>query len=264
MPVAPVDKALVRRRFCRSLQTYDEHASVQREAAQRLSTLLADVVGAGADLGRVLELGCGTGVFTRELLERFSMQRWTGNDIVCAFSSLADEVRAAGVAEADFVHADMEACEFASAWDIVAANASFQWLRDPVNFAAGLLQVLAPGGLLVFSTFGPDNMVEISELTGRGLQYAGYDQMMAALSECCTVLASEDYHRGMVFDSPRDVLRHIRATGTNAVTRSRWSRQDLQHFSEQYRERFGTTDGRVRLTYHPMLFVARAEEGGEV
>ncbi|MBL7114249.1 MAG: malonyl-ACP O-methyltransferase BioC [Kiritimatiellae bacterium] len=260
MPVTLIDKALVRHRFCRSQQSYDEHASVQREAAQRLGTLLADVVGVGADIGRVLELGCGTGVFTRELLERFRMQRWVGNDIVCTFASLVDEVCAAGVSKADFIHADMETCEFEAGWNVVAANASFQWLRDSVRFATRLLQLLEPEGMLVFSTFGPDNMIEISELTGSGLRYAGYDQMRSALSEHCTVLASEDYHQCMMFDDPRDVLRHIKATGTNAVTRSRWSKQDLRYFSEQYRERFGTVDGRVRLTYHPMLFVARMEE----
>ena len=46
--------------------TYDDHADLQRTVAERLSHLLPNL-----SRPRVLELGCGTGLFSRHLLARY-------------------------------------------------------------------------------------------------------------------------------------------------------------------------------------------------
>ncbi len=260
MPVAAIDKLLVRRRFCRSADSYEDHALVQAELAARLCAALGRVVGADTGLGRVLELGCGSGLLTRLLAKNFSMSNWTGNDMACGFETLTDEMRAAGVPETGFIHGDMEASELGAGWDVVCANASFQWLTEPVSFVSGLPRLLAPRGLLVYSTFGPDNLAEISAITGHGLTYATRDQHADAISRNCELHVAESYHRRLEFDTPRHVLWHLRATGVNAVTRACWGRRELERFCAEYCERFGCADGRVGLTYQPMLFVARAEQ----
>jgi len=191
------------------------------------------------------------------------MQCWTGNDIVCVSEALAAEVSDAGVPEVGFVDGDMELRSFGSGWDLIVANASFQWLCDPVGFVSALPGHLAPGGILAFSTFGPDNLAELAAVTDTGLCYAGRETMVAALSERCNVLAATESHRRMPFSSPHDILRHLRATGTNALARTRWLRRDLDSFSKRYHEQCASADGTVWLTYHPMLFIASVTATGE-
>jgi malonyl-ACP O-methyltransferase BioC len=229
--------------------------------AEKLCEAIQGVAGSGASLGHVLELGCGTGLFTRMLVTHFRVERWTGNDIVCDTERLESFVRGAGVREVSCIHADMETCDFGSGWNVICANASFQWLMDPYRFIGGLPRVMEPDGLLAYATFGPDNMHEMATVTGNGLRYATMEQHLEILARDSDVLVATEFRCRLSFDSPVDVLRHIKATGTNALAPGRWSRRDLEAFCLRYREQLGGDGEGVHLTYHPMLFVARVRTG---
>ena len=56
------------------------------------------------------------------------------------------------------------------------------------------------------------------------------------------------------FESPIDVLKHIKFTGTNALTEYRWSKSGLKNFESQYK-RFYTSSEGVYLTYHPVYVI---------
>src|SRR6476620_914412 len=58
--------AAIARKFGARALVYDEHADLQRGVATRLATTLPALVAP-----RVLELGCGTGLFSRELIARY-------------------------------------------------------------------------------------------------------------------------------------------------------------------------------------------------
>jgi malonyl-CoA O-methyltransferase len=45
--------------------------------------------------------------------------------------------------------------------DLVFSNATLQWCNDLDRTFAELLRVLRPGGLLMFTTFGPDTLREL-------------------------------------------------------------------------------------------------------
>ena len=59
------------------------------------------------------------------------------------------------------------------------------------------------------------------------------------------------------FPSAIEVLRHLRHTGVNGITRTSWTPARLARFSDEYLLRFGTSDGNVTLTYHPVYLIAR-------
>ncbi|MBZ0185120.1 MAG: methyltransferase, partial [Candidatus Obscuribacterales bacterium] len=52
--------------FSRAVETYDKYASIQAIAASELSLTLSQVE-ASIPQGRILEFGCGTGIFSRYL-----------------------------------------------------------------------------------------------------------------------------------------------------------------------------------------------------
>ena len=71
-----VDKDLISKRFSKAVGTYDGAAAVQDAIAERMVSLLQyhdGRRGTAADgrnaVGKVLEIGCGTGLFTRKFLK---------------------------------------------------------------------------------------------------------------------------------------------------------------------------------------------------
>ena len=149
----------------------------------------------------------------------------------------------------------------AAAFDLVASNAVFHWLDDPAGLLERLAAALRAGGLLAFTTFGPDNLREVAAVGEGGSVTARYDEIAALLERRYRVLQCWENRETLRFSSPRRVLEHLRRTGANGLERAGWTRGVLRAFEGEYRERFGT-GGEVTLTYHPMLFVAR-RKGGE-
>jgi malonyl-CoA O-methyltransferase len=53
------------------------------------------------------------------------------------------------------------------------------------------------------------------------------------------------------FEAPEAVLRHIRATGVNGVSRRAWTRTQYLEFLRRYRAAYPSGEG-VALTWHPV------------
>ncbi len=60
------------------------------------------------------------------------------------------------------VCADGEALPFADdSFEFIFSNLMLQWCTDLESVFSELRRVLAPGGLLMFTTFGPDTLMEL-------------------------------------------------------------------------------------------------------
>jgi len=84
---------------------------------------------------------------------------------------------------------------------------------------------------------------------------------MVELLESCgyEVLMQEEQRLILEFEHPREVLKHIKATGVQATADGfRWSKSSLRLFYEQYQQ-FQLPDDSQKypLTYHPIYLIAR-------
>lgn len=251
-----LDKTRVARAFRRSHDTYDTHATVQRQMAD-------DLVGAIARhapdrLGHVLELGCGTGLVTRALVGTRPIAHYTVNDLVHDLATgAAKSLESPEVSGHTVLSGDIERLEaIPDTLSLIVSGATFQWLREPAQFLPRMINQLEPGGLLAFTTFGPENLAEFRDLTGVGLHYPGLETLRHYVSPGADVLVAEEWHTRLFFDHPRDVLRHLQRTGVNGAGQYRWSPRELRAFCADYERRHGR-DGKVPVTYHPILVVAR-------
>lgn len=251
-PVA-IDKATVARRFARSLAAYDQSAIVQKEMAARLVDVLVRAAETNR-FDRVLELGCGSGFLTRQLLAACRVRRLIANDLV---ASCRERLPAAepGV-DVEFLEGDMEEVAFSPGQDLVAASAVVQWATDRAALLGRMVAALRPGGVIALSTFGPATLREVAQVSGQSLVPWPLDAWESALAEDCEILASSAERRVMWFASAYDVLRHLKETGVNALRSEPWSRGRVARFCRDYETAFAV-EGRVPVTYEPLYLVAR-------
>lgn len=252
-----IDKVNIARHFSRSHSTYETHALAQKHINVRLGALL-DAYCPEVP-APILEVGCGTGLMTAQLVERYAPSALWLNDLVGTFC--ADVAARYLVPLEHCLPGDIEAIGLPREFQLIVSASTFQWLARPSETMAGLARHLRRGGWLVFSTFGEDNCREVREVTGEGLVYRTTDEMSQLLAPHFEVVHVEEERYVLPFGSPLDVLRHLKLTGVNAVSASRpWTRASLADFTERYALRF-ENEGVCPLTYHPQYFVCRVRRG---
>lgn len=251
---AIIDKHRVARAFLKNHDTYDAHAIVQHTMAE---DLIASLRAKGPRaFGRVLELGCGTGLLTRKLLAHFRTGTLYLNDLSPELTrDTAAMAAMMGACRVTPCPGDMEALDpLPGQLDLVLSGAAFQWLHDCAAFLKRAGAALTPGGLLAFTTFGPDNCREVRAVTGHGLDYPTLHRLRRFLEPDFQVLVARQSLATLHFDTPLAVLRHLRQTGVNSLATACWTPRDLHRFCDAYPAEGG---GHVALTYHPIRMVAR-------
>jgi len=163
------DKAQTRRSFERAAVRYDEAAVLQREVGVRLLERL-DLMKLKPQ--RILDLGSGTGHCIDGLFERYRKSAVVALDIAHPMLLRARQ-RGRWLRRPQCICADAERLPFAdNSFDLVFSNLMFQWCVDLDSAFSELRRVLRPGGLLLFSSFGPDTLKELRESWRSVDQYA--------------------------------------------------------------------------------------------
>jgi malonyl-CoA O-methyltransferase len=148
-----VDTVHVRRAFNAAAHTYGEAAVLQAEVRARLLERLEAVA---VDPARVLDAGAGTGLAAPGLAARFP---GAGLVLLDLADGMLREANDQGLAA---VCADAAELPFRpGAFGLVFSNLMLQWAPDLDRVLGEFRRVLTGGGLLVFSTFGPDTLAEL-------------------------------------------------------------------------------------------------------
>ena len=250
-----IDKHVVCRQFRRAAASYDRQATIQHRVADRLLTLAAQYTNQQPQPLNVLEIGCCTGLLTGKLLNSsIKVRSLVLNDLMPDFAERLPQDIA--VDKLSFLPGDIEKLPLPGPFDLIISSSTFHWLDDLEQTLDKLLAALTPGGVLAFSLYGPDNLPEIKELTGVGLDYLSLSEITSMLKKRCLLEERHQDKEVFLFPKPRDVLNHLRQTGVNSINRKPWTRQELHSFCQEYTKRF-QIDQAVHLTYNPMYFVAR-------
>jgi len=152
-----LSRAAVRLAFDRAARTYDESAVLQRTVADQLIDRFQWL---RVQPRVILDVGAGTGYALPHLRKRFRKSHVIGCDI--APLMLKEAKRHCGLwRRSTLFAADGEHLPLASqSVDCIYSNLSLQWMDLDRAFAE-FLRVLRPGGVLTFSTFGPDTLKEL-------------------------------------------------------------------------------------------------------
>jgi len=153
-----IERGEVRRAFDRAAAGYDAAAELQRRVRDELLSRLDYVK---LEPAAVLDLGTGTGHAALALKRRYPASTVVAIDLA---ESMLREARRRQTLFRRFgrVCADAAALPLRSgAVDLVYSSLMLQWCDVPDGVFAECRRVLRPGGLLSFTTFGPDTLVEL-------------------------------------------------------------------------------------------------------
>lgn len=157
-----IDKTQVRHAFNRATAHYDRAAILQREIGDRMLERL-DLIRINPE--KILDIGSGTGKFTTALAKRYKKSQVIAIDIAPAMLNYARRhtpLLNKWRNRQQFICGDAEFLPVADdSADMIFSNLVLQWCNDLDQVFSEFRRVLKPGGLLMFSTFGPDTLVEL-------------------------------------------------------------------------------------------------------
>lgn len=224
------DKRQMRRSFDRAAPTYDQAAVLQREVGLRALERL-DLV--KLDPGAIIDAGCGTGFATRALHERYPRATLVALDIAPAMlrwsrSRIPAWKKWIGSSRNVFVCGDNERLPIRSACaDMLWSNLAFQWAVDLTAVFAECQRVLRPGGLLMFTTFGPDTLKELRAASAgdgrihvnRFIDMHDIGDMMIGAGFADPVMDME--YLTLTYADLRSLMRELKAIGAHNVAAGR-------------------------------------------
>ena len=150
------DKRRVAASFSRAAASYDAVAELQRAVGNTLIARLPD------DLQPVrwLDLGCGTGYFSRRLAQRFPQGEGMALDIA---EGMLRHARPQGGASA-FVAGDAECLPLRDGClDLIFSSLALQWCEDFAAVLREAARVLRPGGVFAVSSLCSGTLQELRD-----------------------------------------------------------------------------------------------------
>ncbi|MHA3081253.1 malonyl-ACP O-methyltransferase BioC [Acinetobacter sp. ANC 5502] len=247
-----LDKSVIQQRFAKARETYTVQAVAQQQICEHLAQLMQQFC--PEQLPRIFEIGCGSGTLTRLLQQQFAVQHYVVNDLYAEVMEFFPEQ------QVEFCIGDAEKLAFPDTLAAVVSSSALQWMQDLSAVFAKIHAALNSQGWLCFSTFGSKNLWQIKQLIGQGLDYYSLEQLQDLLQQQgFEVVHAEQELIELEFAQPRDVLKHLKATGVTATNRDfAWTKQRLQQFYVDYAQlKSAQSQQQYPLTYHPIYIIAR-------
>lgn len=154
-----LDREAARRNADRASMTYDASAVLQALLRQQMIDRL-EWIAFTPEV--IVDLGCGTGHGAAALSRRWPQARVIAVD--SAPGMLREAARREEAPRIERLCADAESLPLPDASvDLLFCNLMLPWCDDPDAVFAEIARLLRPRGLLTFSTFGPDTLIELRE-----------------------------------------------------------------------------------------------------
>lgn len=158
MSLTTLDSSAVRLAFDRAAPEYDRYAVLQHEVESRLLERLEYL---RSPPSCILDIGCGTGAASHHLQSRFPDSEVIALDWSERMLQQMQLRNGAGRNPRPLC-ADMHDLPLPSrSVDMVFSNLAMQWSSDLPSLFTGIRRVLKPGGMFLFSSFGPDTLMEL-------------------------------------------------------------------------------------------------------
>ena len=206
--------------FNKKFDTYDENAIVQKIVASHLIELIKETKNDKSSFESVLEVGCGTGIFTRDFLNNYSPKKIILNDIFQVKKFLNN------IPYNSFLLGDILKLEISNI-DTVISSSVFQWISPFEE----LIKKLSFCENLYFSIYISGNLKEIDEHFNISLDYFEVEEIENILKKYFTKVKYKKESIPLEFNTPLAALKHLQNSGVTGFKKSSISK--IKSFSSK-------------------------------
>lgn len=242
--------------FSKHALDYEQAAKVQNEIGRRLFERL-HYLKIAPDY--VLDLGCGTGLFTPLLKKQYPRAQVIGLDLSEAMLVQAKK-KQGWRRKWPLINADMAALPFApGSFDLIFANQVIHWSQSFSHLAQELNRVMRVNGCLMFSTLGPDTFKELKQ-TWQGVDSYAHTNQFTDMHDIGDCLLAEHFLDPVVdmelltvhYASVKQLLQNLKAQGVRNINQKRskglTGKLAWQGFLSAY-QTLCTAEGKYPLSY---------------
>lgn len=247
-----VDLEKVKAKFQDSSSTYDANAVAQWEAIRMLMEMIASEKSLKG--GSVLEIGFGTGLFTREYADVLLPDELNLVDLYQGPKLDFAPVENYIVTDAEVM---LETLEPEKSYNHILSTNTIQWFTNLPRFFNNCSRHLKPGGLLAFSTFGPRNLYELNHLRTSSIRYYSGSEIMEMLKTDFNGISFKARSVKVRFPSIRSLLMHLKLTGVGGGMESQTDAGSREAGNRYLSKIKAQPDGSYILTYDIICVVAR-------
>jgi malonyl-CoA O-methyltransferase len=257
--------SLVSRRFSRAAQTYEQGAALHRHVAARLAGMMPDPETVGP--GRILEVGCGTGVLSEKIRQRFPDASLCLLDAAPAMIDCVRE-RWGDSPGVETVVADVMEYRAVRPFDWIFSSSALHWMVPLTDAFTSLKANLAPGGGICAALMLSGTLGELHTLRRQVAPGKVPSASLPDTNEVCAALSASGFEVSTLeeevirtrYHSADDFLQTLHAQGLTggAVSRSAvpLSRAELTQLRREYEVAFRDDSGGVYATFVVQYFTA--------
>ena len=241
-----INPKIIKKQFEKSFNSYEQNAIVQKIMAEKLVKEISSVK---TNFNSILELGCGTGILTKELIRNVSFETYCANDLVEKSKICIEKI----IPNAEFCGGNALKIKPFKGVDLIVSNAMFQWFNNLEIVASHCKKQLERKGILAFSTFSDKNFKEIRDLTGISLNYKTFEEIKNVFGNDFEILYAEEFEHTLKFKTPLELLAHMKNIGVNSLTAQHWTFKEVKDFCDKYKAKYPE----IPLTYAPVIIVCK-------
>ncbi|ENR6631613.1 malonyl-ACP O-methyltransferase BioC [Campylobacter jejuni] len=216
---------------------YEKHAKVQDFMGLKLCEILKDLK--ISHFEKVFEFGCGRGELSKKLQNFITFDEYLKNDIL----DFKENSNILIFDMNEISKQDLSKEKF----DLIVSNATLQWL-DLKQIIPSLRDMLNQNGILLLSTFAKQNLKEIKQSTGFGLNYFSLNELEQIFKIYFNEVKITQELIKLSFDNALDVFRHLKLSGVNSLGFYPLNKGFLKEFEEKFQN---------KLTYHPVFILCK-------
>ncbi|EAH9051309.1 TPA: malonyl-ACP O-methyltransferase BioC [Campylobacter jejuni] len=216
---------------------YEKHAKVQDFMGLKLCKILKDLK--ISHFKKVFEFGCGRGELSKKLQNFITFDEYLKNDILDFKENSSILIFDMN----EIAKQDLSKEKF----DLIVSNATLQWL-DLKQIIPSLRDMLNQNGILLLSTFAEQNLKEIKQSTGFGLNYFSLNELEQIFKVYFNEVKITQELVELSFDNALDVFRHLKLSGVNSLGFYPLNKGFLKEFEEKFQN---------KLTYHPVFILCK-------
>lgn len=254
-----IDKRVIEENFSKHAREYDQHSRVQNLCA---SILIKEIN--TNSLSSILDIGCGTGNYTKLLTSKFPQAKIKAVDISAEMIKIAKEK--IGERKVEFIVADAENLNLEKEFDLISSNASFQWFPNLKSDLVKYKEALNEGGSILFSTFGPKTFFQLRKcleefrnkpLSISASNFLNKKEVEEMLKDIFSEVEVKEEEYSQNYNSLRELLENLRCTGTrgNGLRGEIfWTSGIITSIEDIYRKRFSASGGKGIVATYQMFF----------